>query len=185
MGDWHPEQRRLDFRHRPETGTTLKNKAKGERAVYIHDDRLAESLNDYIARRRVDSTDEHGREPLLSTDSGRLHKSAISYNVAVATRPTHYRGVEPVECLCVQEGGENEGEDECLGAVNEQAFKCGESIGPHALRRSAVTALLNKGNSKQDIGERVDMTTDIMNKHYNRQSKEEEMAVRKERMKMA
>lgn len=185
VNDWHPEDRYLELRHRPKTGTTLKNKSKGERAVYVHDDRLAEALDNWVARGRANTTDEHGREPLLSTDSGRLHKTAISYNVAVATRPHYYTNVEPAECPCVQEGGENEGEDRCLGTVNENAFKCGESIGPHALRRSAVTALLNRGNAKQDIGERVDMTTDIMDKHYNQQTREESMVVRRDRMDVA
>lgn len=182
VGDWHSDDRYLTFEHRPKTGTTLKNKSRGKRAVYIHDNRLAEALDDYIQDTRPDTTDEFGRKPLIASTQGRLCLTAISYNVMVATRPTHYSRLEPHECPCVGLDGENSDQDVCPGYVNEHASKCGKSIGPHALRRSAVTAMLNAGQAKTDIGARVDMTTEIMDKHYNEQTQEEEMKVRANRM---
>ncbi|WP_176696593.1 site-specific integrase, partial [Haloparvum sedimenti] len=56
----------IQFRHRPETGTPLKNKERGERwnAISPH---VARVLEDFVDGPRKDVRDDHGRNPLIST----------------------------------------------------------------------------------------------------------------------
>lgn len=51
---------------------------------------VREILDDYVAHKRPDVTDEHGREPLLATGRGRLSKSTIRKYVYKWSRPCVY-----------------------------------------------------------------------------------------------
>lgn len=71
--DYHPEDGCLEIRHRPETGTPLKNGTRGERLVALSG-WLCNLLDDWLRDRRPDVVDENGREPLLATSQGRIGK---------------------------------------------------------------------------------------------------------------
>lgn len=43
---------------------------------------------------------------------------------------------------------------------------CPGSISPHALRRGYVTAARNAGQPKDVTGERVNMSNEVLEKHY-------------------
>jgi integrase len=72
VDDYNADEQYLTVKHRPETGTQLKNGENGERFVALRDDTCT-LLDDWLADRRPDVSDEHGREPLLATKQGRPH----------------------------------------------------------------------------------------------------------------
>jgi site-specific recombinase XerD len=79
LGDFHaqsPDGPFIEFHHRPETGTPLKNKWKSERKPPIRES-LRDVIVDYIEAHRHDVTDDHGRQPLLTTQQGRPAKTTI------------------------------------------------------------------------------------------------------------
>ena len=146
----------LEVRHRPETGTPLKNKRKGERDVNITE-ATAELLRDYIEQKRHDVTDEYGRHPLITTIYGRATRSTIQRYIYTATRPCHYNGGE---CPFDRKP------TECEAAYAHDAMKCPGSVSPHALRRGYVTAARNAGQAVDVTAERVNMSPEVLEKHY-------------------
>lgn len=60
----------LEFVHRPETDTPLKNKRNGERIVGIRE-AVTQAISTYIRWTRDDRHDEYGRQPLFSSLQGR------------------------------------------------------------------------------------------------------------------
>ncbi|ERG91260.1 MAG: site-specific recombinase XerD [Haloquadratum walsbyi J07HQW1] len=66
VDDYDPDDQCVKVRHRPESGTPIKNQGKGERMVALSD-QLCDVLDDWLAEKRPSVTDEHGREPLLAS----------------------------------------------------------------------------------------------------------------------
>ena len=60
------------------------------------------------------------------------------------------------------------------------ASKCPGSVGPHALRRGYVTEALNAGQPRDVTADRVDMTIDVLDKHYDHATKGEKMERRED-----
>lgn len=71
VDDFDPTAPCIDLRHRPETGTPLKNKQAANRSIAIGP-RYADVLTDHIQVNRTDVRDEHGRQPLITSEYGRL-----------------------------------------------------------------------------------------------------------------
>jgi len=160
----------LHLRHRPDTDTPLKNKRRGERDVRL-DRETADVIDDFIKHNHPGGTDEHGRTPLLmSTHGKRCEPSTIQRNIYTGTRPCHYTG----ECLMDRDL------DECEATSYNTASKCPGSVGPHALRRGYVTEALNAGQPRDVTADRVDMTTEVLDKHYDHATKEERMERRED-----
>lgn len=165
----------LKFRHRPETGTTLKNDYEGERNVDIPRS-VSDVLDDYIADHRESSTDEQGREPLLTTAHGRLGKSTIRNYIYAWTRPCAIgRGCpydrDPEECDAARR--------------NNWAFECPDSLSCHPVRKGYITAELKAGVPKATISQRCDVSEAVMDKHYDHRTEEEKMAARRVALKLA
>ncbi|MGB9953416.1 hypothetical protein ACOZ4F_13590 [Haloarcula marismortui] len=57
------------------------------------------------------------------------------------------------------------------------------AISPHALRRGYVTEALNAGQPKEVTADRVDMTNEILEKHYDKATKNEQMERREDYLK--
>ena len=53
--------------------------------------------------------------------------------------------------------------------------KCHSSVGPHVRRCGYVTEATNAGQPRDMIADPVDMTTEVLDKHYDHSSKEEGM----------
>ena len=66
----------IQLTHNPDHGTPLKNGELGERPVAIHDKRY-ELFTDYINAKRIEQTDEYGREPMFTTTQGRISKGKL------------------------------------------------------------------------------------------------------------
>lgn len=170
LGDFDEGRPALEIRHRPEMGTPLKNKAKSERDVLITPD-VADVIVDHIEQTRPDVADDHGRQPLLASDSGRLVGTTIQRYVYTATRPCYYNGGE---CPF----GRNT--DTCEAMTWNASCKCPGSVSPHALRRGYVTAARNAGQPKDVTGERVNMSGDVLEKHYDKGTNAEKAERRQE-----
>lgn len=89
VGDYHTTNQYLEVRHRPETGTPIKNKSNGEHLVALLDE-MSDLLDDWLAMKRPSVTDDHDRDLLLATEQGRLAQSTVRTYVYKWTRPCAY-----------------------------------------------------------------------------------------------
>jgi len=161
--DWHSDERFLSFRNRPEEGTRLKLGDEGERNVTVSDDTLAQALDAYIEERRPDVTDEHGREPLLASNQGRLHYQTINKHVYKVTRP----------CFIGADCPHDRDPDDCEATQYSGYSKCPSSVSSHPIRRSAITHHLSEDVPKEIVSERMSVSTDVLDLHYDARTKEE------------
>lgn len=165
----HPQGAFLDVVHRPQTGTPLKKKRYGEREVSISD-WLVTVLEDYVEHNRHDVTDDYDRHPLLTTQQGRPYKTTIQRNIYSVTRPCIYRDDcphdrEPIECEAMS---------------YNTASKCPSSVSPHAVRRGSTTNHLNSGMPKELVADRLDVSQEVLEKHYDGRSESEKRQLRRE-----
>jgi site-specific recombinase XerD len=169
VSDFDAEEQSLALRHRPETGTRLKNKRSGERICALSQD-ACEVLQDYIDVIRNDVTDDYGREPLFTTEGGRMHKSNIRGMVYAATRP----------CAYGKECPHDRDPDSCEAGNYRQASGCPSSVSPHDIRRGSITHLLRNEVPKQVVSDRVNSSPETLEKHYSQLTEEEKMEKRRE-----
>ena len=169
--DFDRDEPALEIRHRPESDTPLKNGEWSERDIGIRDE-LATVLEDYIADRRKGVTDEYGRNPLLTTAQGRVALGTIKRDMYRITRPCFYTN----ECPHDREISD------CDATKTQHASKCPSSRSPHPIRTGSVTAHLDAGAPKPILGDRVDMTEDTMEEHYDKASKRERMYRRRDHL---
>lgn len=76
MDDFDEEAERLEIYHRPETETPLKNGKEGERIVALNAE-VCRVIEDWRDHHRHDVEDDYGRNPLLTSRKGRMHRSAV------------------------------------------------------------------------------------------------------------
>ena len=168
LKDYDPEERSLRLRHRPETDTPLKNKRSGERIIAVSNE-VCLVLDDWIREKRPDVTDDHGREPLLSTTHGRVGKTTIRTYCYQITRPCEYG----------QECPHGRDESECEAMEREQSSKCPSSVSPHPFRRGAITHYLQSDVPETVVGDRANVTPDVIDQHYDQRSQKEKMEQRR------
>ncbi|WP_418280484.1 tyrosine-type recombinase/integrase [Halorubrum sp. DTA98] len=168
VADYYPDYARLELCHRPESGTALKNGEEGERMVALDPD-VCNVLDAWIAHQRHDMTDEHGREPFITSASGRMVRSNIRETVYKVTRPCYYSD----EC---PEGREIE---TCEGACYTGYSKCPLNVSPHAIRRGSITHFLSEDVPEQVVSDRMNVEADTLNKHYDKRSEEQKVEQRR------
>lgn len=168
LKNFHPEENKLCIHRRPTTGTTLKNKEKGERNVFIQDE-LVTVIKDFISENHADVLDEHGRRPLFATRNTRVSRTTVQRVIYAATRPCHIGK----ECPHDREP------DTCEANSYNLACKCPSSLSPHPLRKGAITYSLNEETPKDVVRDRMDVSREVLDKHYNKQSKDEQMETRR------
>ena len=170
LDDYDPDGHCVELAHRPATDTPLKNGERGERTVALSEDTCT-VIDDYTDRNRYAKTDEHGREPLLTTRHGRIGKVTVRRTVYRLTRPCVYAG----ECP------EGRDPDTCEAAREyDQASRCPETVSPHDIRRGALTHMLREDVPKQVVSDRSDVSPDVLDKHYNQMTDREKMEQRRE-----
>lgn len=173
LDDYHPQSAYIEFNHRPKTGTPLKNRNNGERPVALNDE-MCKILNDYIDHNRIDVTDEKGREPMFTTKHGRAVKSIIRRHIYEITQPCFYTSNCP----------ENRVLNDCAERINrDKAGGCPYNLNPHAIRRGSLTYHLLQDWSKEDTGERADVTPAVLDKHYDRRTDKEKLQQRRKNVK--
>lgn len=165
----------LKLRHRPDEGTELKNQSRGERTVYLKES-VAEALDDYIADQRVERTDKHGREPLVTTSHGRMAKSTMRNYV--------YRWTQP--CAIGKGCPYDKDPEECKAALRKNdASKCPDSLSCHPVRKGYITQELKAGVPMAILSDRCDVSEPTMQKHYDFRTDQEKMSARKVAMELA
>lgn len=168
--DFSADEQYVDFRHRPETGTPLKNKRDGERPVALPAE-TTRVLRTYIARYRYDQRDEHGRQPLIASRQGRPGTNTLRVWCYLATLPCIYspcpHGRDPESCEYTEYA---------------HASKCPSSRSPHQIRTGVVTYLLNQGWEPGEVAERVNSQKSTIADHYDKADREQLRRRRHERM---
>ncbi|MFP8891504.1 tyrosine-type recombinase/integrase [Natrialbaceae archaeon A-CW2] len=160
----------VDFRHRPETGTPLKNKMGGERPVALTET-IVDVLRTYLRKHRYDVHDEYGRQPFLASAQGRPGKNTLRVWSYLATLPCLYS-----DC---PHGKERE---TCEWTEYAHASKCPSSRSPHRIRTGTITWLLNCGWPPEDVSERVNATVKTIEQHYDKADPEERRKRLRDRM---
>lgn len=146
----------LNLRHRPETGTKLKNGVDGERPVNLAQ-HTVQAVQDYIEHKRIDREDEYGRNPLITTENGRIDKSVIRAICYKWTCP-QYTGVGTCSC----DGRPNQ----------DEAKNCEASVSPHVIRSASITYWRSRDVPVDIVSDRKDVSPDVIEQHYDRRTKE-------------
>ena len=167
LSDYHSAEQYLEILHKPEQGTPLKNKERGERQIALKPE-LCEVIDDYIDMHHPMADDEHGRVPLLGTTHGRPHKTTLQFRVYTLTRPCHYTNECPHDRDLL----------ECEAGNRDGASKCPSSVSPHAVRRGSITHHRKAEIPKDVASERMNVSTEVLDKHYDRRTKEEQREAR-------
>lgn len=169
IDDYYSDDQYFEITHRPDTDTPLKNGQNAEREVNLHQ-WVCNIIDDYISINRKQAQDDHNRNPLLTTSYGRPAKSNIRAHVNGLTRPCYYSG----ECP------HNRNQETCEATEYVYSQRCPSSVSPHPIRRSAITAWLNEGHRKELISDRMDVSTDTLDKHYDARTESEKRELRRE-----
>ena len=146
------EEESVELRHRPDEGTALKNGKSGERLIAITSD-LVELLHNHVEIKRHDVADEFGRKPLLTTRNGRMHRNTMRRVINRVTAP------------CYQNKS-------CSDCKQDSDRKCPKAVSPHAIRRGSITHYLTKGVPIEVIGDRMDVSRKVLDKHHDKRSRE-------------
>ncbi|WP_338739889.1 tyrosine-type recombinase/integrase [Haloplanus salilacus] len=167
LDDYDANEGYVRFRHRPETGTPLKNGPDGERVVGLGAD-TRDALDGYIEHSRHDTTDEHGRRPLFATAQGRAHINTLTKSVYFGTVPCRYR-----EC---PHGNER---PTCKFYSRTNGYKCPSSVSPHPVRSGSIMWQLNCGMRPDRVAERVNATVEVIETYYDKVSELEDYRERR------
>lgn len=145
------------FRHRPETGTPLKNKRDGERPVALSRE-VADRVQEYIEVNRVERSEPNERRPLFTTEKGanaRVSKSSVRREVYIMTQPCRWgqcpHGRSTSSCEALKHGLE---------------ARCPSSRSPHPIRSGAITNMRDNGWPPEVVAERVNATPEVIRAHY-------------------
>ena len=169
VDDFDADDRCLRLRHRPEEGTPLKNRSVAERSIAVGE-HYTQVIQEYIDHNRIAVTDEHGREPLISSAQGRLTEVPIRRTIYKWTRP----------CM-IGDCPHDKDPETCDWMVNDrQASGCPSSRSPHAVRRGAITKHLRQGVPEQVVSDRMNVGKDTLDQHYDRRTEREKMETRRE-----
>jgi site-specific recombinase XerD len=167
--DYDPEEQFIEVRHRPEQGTRLKNKEDGERYVSLSA-QVCDALDAYLEYTRIEVEDDHGRNPLFTSQYGRVAKSSLRDSLYRASRPCKYTNQCP----------HDRDLDSCEALEDNKASKCPSSVSPHAVRRGAITHHLSQDVPDKVVGDRMNVSLDVLEKHYDRRSEEEKADQRRD-----
>lgn len=163
MRDFDPDRQEIKLLHRPEdghdAGTPLKNGDDGQRLINISET-MTEVLKTYIEGPRDAVTDQFGREPLLTTEHGRVTRSTIRRDFYKISRPCIHGGSCPHGRVI----------DDCPATANHKASECPSSYSPHPLRRWSIMYQLDQGVPKDLLSNRVDVSVPVLEQHYDHRS---------------
>lgn len=145
----------IEFNHRPPE-TTLKNKSKSEGEIAIFEP-FVTVLRDYIETNRIEITTENDRNPLLTSQKGRLSRTSIRRYLYKFSRP----------CMIGKECPHDRDPDSCDAAQPDgYASKCPSSRPPYALRHGYITHHVHDGLPMDLLADRCDTSEEIIEKHY-------------------
>lgn len=169
--DLDEDQPGIEFVHRPETDTGLKNDEKSERWNAISPF-VAAVIEDFRDGKRPDVEDEHGREPLVTTDEGRISSSTVRNTLYKITRPC-WRGAG-----CPHDRDP----DECEATRPAKRSTCPSARSPHDVRSGRVTAYKREDVPRAIVSDRLDASEEILDKHYDRRGERERAEQRRDHL---
>jgi integrase len=158
--DYDSEEQYLYYRERD--STKLKNGKNGERPVALSDETCS-ILDDYLAQNRVEVQDEDGRNPLISSAHGRVHRNTMRRWCYQLTCPSFYS--DRNDCGCQSNSNE--------------AYRCDESVSPHAIRRGSITHFLREDLPEKVVSDRADVSEEVLDEHYDSRSQKQKMEQRR------
>lgn len=167
LDDFDATDQVIEIRHRPDTGTPLKNRENGERIVAI-DQETVNVVEDWIDHERPDFVDEYGREPLVPSKAGRRDSRNLRQLIYNWTRPCHHS-----QCPLGREIAE------CDAANWRNAHQCPETVSSHPIRRGAVTHHVRSDVPVQVVSDRVDCSVPTLRSHYSKVSEKERTEIRR------
>jgi site-specific recombinase XerD len=170
LADWNSDERYIEVHHRPDASvsTPLKLKKEGERNLSILDANLSEAIDDYISHNRIPHTESDRREPLFTTSNGRISGNTVQSIIYRVTRPCYYRNDCP----------HDRDIETCEATEAANYSSCPSSVSPHPIRRSAIMYHLNSDVSKSIASERMAVSVDTLEEHYDARSREEKRQAR-------
>ncbi|ELZ16320.1 XerC/D-like integrase [Natrinema thermotolerans DSM 11552] len=167
LRDFNREERTLEFVHRPETDTPLKNKNNGERIVGISE-QVSKTIVEYIQSDRWDKHDENGRQPLFTSMQGRPSSNTVRIWMYMATFPCLHE-----EC---PHGYEKAA---CEFRCHSKSSQCPSSRAPHHVRTGSITWHRDRGVPKEVTENRVNASQDVIDEYYDKASRQERMEQRR------
>lgn len=168
VDDFDADARCLDLVHRPESETPLKNKHAAERSIAVGEYHI-EMLEAYIQNNRHEVTDDYGRRPLITSAQGRLTETPI--------RRVCYRWTQPCE---IGKCPHDEDPRTCEYRNREEMVNCPSSRSPHGIRRGSITKHLRDGTPRDIVSDRMNVTQDVLDRHYDETTERERMELRRE-----
>jgi len=169
VDDYDSDAERLKLRHRPNTDTPLKNGKEGERMIALNP-RVCRVIDNWIEHNRHDVEDDHSRNPLLTTRGGRMKKTSIREHVYRVTRP----------CFYLSECPESRDMNQCEGTFSSRYSKCPFNVSPHDVRRGSITHYLTEDVPEKVVSDRMNVSKDVLDKHYDKRSEEVKVEQRRE-----
>ena len=168
LRDYDSGEQYVEFVHRPQSDTPLKNQAHGERVVSLRRE-VCDAIDAYVRHERKDAHDDHGRQPLFST----IQRNRPGKNTV---RTWSYRATMP----CVA-GGCPHGydPDSCDFRKHTHASKCPSSRSPHHIRTGSITWHRDRGFPREVTAERVNASQDVIDEFYDKATKMERMQLRR------
>ena len=168
VGDFDSDTGCLDLRHCPETGTPLKNGAAAERSVAVGP-HYCEVIQGYQKHNRDVVTDDHGRQPLLTSTHGRLSEGSI--------REAVYRVTQP--CV-IGDCPHDRDPETCEARPHGKRAGCPSSRSPHGIRRGSITEHLRNGTPQEVVSDRSNVSKEVLDHHYDERTEREKMQIRRE-----
>ncbi|WP_144798981.1 tyrosine-type recombinase/integrase [Halorubrum depositum] len=169
VDDYDSEGQYIHPRHRPETGTGLKNKQAGERYISLSSETCA-VLNDYIEDQRHNVTDDSGRAPLIATAHGRPHTTTLRKWTYIYTQP----------CSIGADCPHGRDPETCEANNYDKPYQCPSSRSPHAVRRGAITSWLQNDTPPRAVSDRVNSSEEVIEQHYDERTEIQKMKQRRQ-----
>jgi len=167
LRDYDRSESCIEFIHRPETDTGLKNKNEGERMVSLLDP-VCDALNAYLEEHRHDRHDSYGRSPLFTSMQGRPQPGTF--------RTWSYQATQP----CLHEPcphGYNR--ETCEFITHNKASQCPSSRSPHHVRTGSMTWHRDRGVPKEVLRERANASEDVIEEYYDKAGRRDRMEIRR------
>lgn len=121
---------------------------------------VAELLEEYIENVRIDTIDDAGREPLFTSQHGRMTRSSIRRRVYDTTAPC-FRGKPCPDC------------------IESMDTKCPEAVSPHTIRRESITHYVTEDVPIEVVSDRMNVGRDVLDQHYDQRSEEVKLEQRR------
>lgn len=169
ISDYDADEQFLALTHRPEEDTPLKNGQQGERLVALND-RVSNIVDEWLEVNHPGVVDEYGRTPLFATDHGRLSSNRARSLAYQYTRPCVY-----------SEGCPHDRDlEDCKALTTSHAYDCPSSLSTHPIRRGSITYHLQEDTPERFVSSRMDVSPDVLERHYDQRSPVEKLRQRRE-----